>query len=137
MQFCVIEERGEDCLYSFFIRQGATGLSASAHWPARKQLWGSFGSQKLANLCHQALRPKPCFKKPRPLAESRVALAQPTAMRAFGKDVRLGRNPGLDQRLIKAQPLLNRNRRVGVGVFMLPKDVDLEVLWGTWRQVSL
>jgi hypothetical protein len=58
-------------------------------------------------------------------------------MRAFGKDVRLGRNPGLDQRLIKAQPLLNRNRRVGVGVFMLPKDVDLEVLWGTWMQVSL
>ncbi len=61
---------------------------------------------------HQPLRAQPRFEQRRPLVERSVALAQTAAVGSIRKDVRLGRNAGLHQRLIEAQTLLDGHRLV-------------------------
>src|ERR1035437_5239286 len=59
---------------------------------------------------------QPVLQQVGPLLQNGVAPAQAHAVRSIRKDVRFGGNAGLDQRLIKPQPLLHRNRLVVEGV---------------------
>src|ERR1039457_5537633 len=62
--------------------------------------------------CQQSLLAQPDLQQVGPLVERGVRFAEPRSVRAVGENVRLRRYTCLDQRFVKTQTLLHRNRLV-------------------------